>query len=228
MAVGAAVPSHQRCVPGSHNIPQAQFPSAVNTPTTIDAAAATSQIITAFNKAVESKDFAALANLFVDDPNTWWRDHLALTWAFRTVQGRSAILDFLKQSAGSKDGFRLTSIAADTTSAVRTPQAFPIDPRGEIPGVRSFITLETVHGTGTGMVKLVHQEDGWKIFTLYTRLEELRGHEEGAFYRRPQGVQHGGQVGRKNWAERREAESNHQDGNDPSVLIVGTSLVPKL
>lgn len=223
MAVDA-VPSHQRCVPGSHNIPQAEFPPAVNTPSSIDAAAATAQIIESFNEALAAKDFAALAALFVDGQDTYWRDHLALTWVFRTVEGRSAILEFLNHAAGSKDGFRLKKIAADTASAFKSPQAAPIDPRGEIPGIRSHLTLETAHGTGTGLLKLVHQEDGWKIFTLYTRLEELRGHEQGAFFHRPQGVQHGGQPGRKNWAERREAEAKYEDGDGPAVLIVGMSL----
>lgn len=219
------VPSHQRCVPGTHNIPSAQFPPAVKTPSPIDAPAATAQLLASFNAALQAKDLNALAALFVDGPRTYWRDHLALTWTFRTVQGRPAILDLLQHAAGSKDGLRLTSLAADTSSAVRAPQEAAIDPAGEIPGIRAFLTLETAHGTGVALLKLVHQEDGWRIFTLYTRLEGLKGHEEGSFFRRPQGVQHGGQPGRKNWAERREAEANQEDGAEPTVLIVGKSIL---
>ena len=217
-AVEPAIPSHMRPVPGSVNIPVAKFPPVVKSASTIDPAEAASALVSTLNQALDKHDFTALSHLFVD--NGYWRDHLAVTWAFRTVWTPPAILDFLKSSSRSRDGFRLRQIAVDDSTAVRAPKLTPIATTGQGSGVQFFITLETVLGTGTGLVNLVEQGGEWKIFTLYTRLEELRGHEEATNGRRAQGVQHGGRPGRKNWAERRQADADFTS-SEPAVLVVG-------
>ena len=64
----------------------------------------------------------------------------------------------------------------------------------------------------------------WKAYTLFTVLQELKGHEELNCARRPQGVDHGAHEGRLNWQERRVAEQNlegKEGENEPTVLIVG-------
>ena len=218
--VQSAVPSHMRTVPGSVNIHIAQYPSPAAAAPATDPTKVASDLVGTFNQALEKNDFATLAGLFVE--NGYWRDHLALTWAFRTARSPPAILDYLQSSARSRDGFRLKKIVVDDSSAVRAPKLGPIDVAGEVVGVQFFIILETAVGTGTGVVKLAQEGGQWKIFTLYTRLDQIRGHEEAINGRRGQGVQHGGQPGRKNWAERRQADAEYTS-TEPTVFIVGRS-----
>ena len=237
--VDTPVPSHMRTVPGSVNIHVAQFPRSKNssnnsssssnnkTPASaIDPEKVASAFLDTFNQALDKNDFTTLSTLFVE--NGYWRDHLAVTWAFRTVRTPAGILDFVQSSAKSRDGFRLKKLSVDDSgAAARAPKVAPVDAAGEVPGVQFFVALETALGSGTGLVKLVQEEEGgeWRIFTLYTRLEQLRGHEEATYERRGQGVQHGGRPGRKNWAERREADANFES-TEPAVFVVGTRRLP--
>lgn len=227
-AAAIDVPSYMRTVPGSINIPVAKFPAPSKTPASSDPQEVASALVENINQAVQKHDYPALARLFTDDG--YWRDHLALSWVFRTVQGPSAILDFLKSAAGSKDGFRLKSISIDNSSAVRSPKTIPIDGLATVFGVQFFFKIETALGTGQGLARAVEHNGEWKIFTLYTRLQEFKGYEESINEHRPKGVEHGGKPGRKNWAQRRAAAANFEDGSEPAVLIIGKSnhmLVPK-
>lgn len=216
-----AIPSHMRCVPGSVNIPVAKFPTAANPAEPSDPIKTASEFVTAFNQSLSQQDFLTISRTFVDEG--YWRDHLALSWVFRTSQSPTQILDFLENSAKSRDGFRLKSIDLDTTSDARSPKVVPVDASGTVSGIQFFIKLSTAVGNGTGVVRLTQQDGQWKIFTLYTRLEEIRGHEESVDGYRPKGVEHGGKPGRKNWAERREEEASFTNSEDPAVLVVGKS-----
>ncbi|KAI8717097.1 hypothetical protein NCS52_00784200 [Fusarium sp. LHS14.1] len=218
-AAAIDVPSYMRTVPGSINIPVAKFPAPSKTPASSDPQEVASALVENINQAVKKHDYPALARLFTDDG--YWRDHLALSWVFRTVQGPSAILDFLKSAAGSKDGFRLKSISIDNSSAVRSPKTIPIDGAATVFGVQFFFKAETALGTAQGLLRAVEHNGEWKIFTLYTRLEEFKGYEESINEHRPKGVEHGGKPGRKNWAQRRAAAANFEDGSEPAVLIIG-------
>lgn len=211
-----------RVTPGSVNIPYARFPTPSTSPstTTPDPCQVAQDFTSKFNAALEARDLATLKALFLDEG--YWRDHLALTWAFRTANGPTQVHDLLSASASSRDGLRLKKITIDDSSAVRAPQVAPVDPAGKVPGVRFFVTVETAVGTGSGVVRLVPQDDGsYKIFTLYTRLEELAGHEQPVDGRRPRGVAHGHNPDRRNWAERRKEEVSMEGDNDPAVLIIG-------
>ncbi|KAF5027136.1 hypothetical protein F66182_762 [Fusarium sp. NRRL 66182] len=212
-------PSHQWAAPGSVNIPIAKFPTGSKTRSSSDPEDVATALVDSVNQALRKNDYPALAQLFTDDG--YWRDHLALSWAFRTVQGPSNVLDFLKSCAGSKDGFRLSKIAIDKSLPVRAPMVVPMDGKGDVQGVQFFFTLETVVGTGQGLARVVDQDGEWKMFTFYTRIQELKGHEENINERRPQGVEHGGRPGRKNWAQRRATAAEFAHGNEPVVLIVG-------
>lgn len=120
---------------------------------------------------------------------------------------------------------RLVSLEVDESSPLRRPTVASIDFVGDVKGISSFLTLETDVGKGRGIVRLCKDSnDGqWKAFTLFTAMHELKGYEEALGPRRPDGVQHGGNPGRKNWKDRREIESNYLDGREPTVLIIGTS-----
>jgi hypothetical protein len=87
--------------------------------------------------------------------------------------------------------------------------------------VGAFLTIETNVGSGAGIVRLVQDNGIWKAFTLFTFLRELAGHEENVGKKRPNGVDHGEQLSRKNWLDRRKAEENFEEGQEPTVLILG-------
>ena len=54
----------------------------------------------------------------------------------------------------------------------------------------------------------------------------LTGHEEITGANRALGVQHGGNPGRKNWQERRDAIENFEFDLEPTVLILGELVWP--
>jgi hypothetical protein len=225
-ATQQTVPSFMRTVPGSVNIPIARFPSsAASSSDDAELLNVASELVSKFNQLLEAKDYAGLSRLFVEDG--YWRDHLALTWRFRTIHTPAKIENFLKSCAADSQGggFKLTKLAVDATNSVRKPQIKKIDGSdGSVSVLRSFITFESTVGSGDGVINLAKGSDGtWRIFFLYTRLDELDKHEEATYERRPQGVQHGGHPDRKNWSERRQAESDFEDGKGPTVVIIGTS-----
>lgn len=218
MTVVAIQPPSVQTAPGSFNIPVATFPApSKNPPSNVSKVAA--DITTSINAAIAQKDYRALSSLFIG--TGYWRDHLALTWEFRTAQGPGSILRLIEQAAGSKDGFRLVKVEVDDSAPHRAPKVQPLDPEGTVPGVHFFIRVETVVGRGVGVVHAVEENGVWKLFTLYTSLRELKGHEERTYKRRPAGVEHGGIPGRTNWAERRKLEVDFKDGSEPAVFIVG-------
>ncbi|KUM59227.1 hypothetical protein ACN42_g7916 [Penicillium freii] len=212
------VPSHIRGVPGSVNIPVARFPvpskNVIREPEQI-----ASNLVNAFNLALAKRDFGDIASLFGD--NGFWRDHLALSWQLRTVQGHEPIVEFLEKCSESRDGMRLQKISIDRSTSIRAPKVCALDGAGEVQGVQCFFTAETVHGSAVGIARLAQQNDAWKIYTLFTALKELKGHEELLGHRRPKGAEHGGHPDRKNWAEKRADFSAYTDGHEPSVLIIG-------
>ncbi|SPN98639.1 probable flavin-containing monooxygenase [Cephalotrichum gorgonifer] len=219
MATAATLPAQtSQATQGSFNIPIAKFPTPRES-TPVDATKVASDVVEAINSAIAKKDYGAIASLFFD--GGFWRDHLALTWEFRTVQGPAAILDFLQKAASSSDGFRLSKVEVDSSTPVRAPTIGPLDPEGKVLGIRFFTNLDTVIGRGQGVMALAEVDGVWKIFSAYTSLRELKGHEEGINARRPVGVQHGGLPGRTNWADRRKLAAEFKDGSEPAVFIIG-------
>ncbi|PHH78378.1 hypothetical protein CDD82_3071 [Ophiocordyceps australis] len=197
----------------------AQIPS--STPTgPVDARAVADQVLGALNQALLHKDYSALVQLFIKDG--FWRDHLALSWRFRVIQGRDAILGFLESCAKSRDGFRLKNLTLDGSGPSREPSVAQFDVDGKLKGVQAFFVFETAVGSGRGIMRLVLDQGHWKIFTFYTVLQELRGFQEAVYHRRPLGVElDNGKPGKKNWAERLEQRRSFADGSEPAVLVVG-------
>ncbi|KAH9882222.1 hypothetical protein J1614_001394 [Plenodomus biglobosus] len=212
MGVGdTSIPSSERPEFGSVNIPLGEYP-ATSSNTNVDANKVADEIIARFNDALFKRDDVAAAALFLED-KSYWRDHLALTWDLRTVKGRSNIEQYLESAK-----VLLNKVSVDRSTAVRAPRFGPIDGWGDVNGISFFINIETDIGRGEGVVNLAEDHGVWKIFTLYTLLTELKGHEEPVGHRRPRGVKHGGDPDRKNWAELREEEKKNID---PTVLILG-------
>jgi hypothetical protein len=211
-------------MPGSTNLPLAKFPSGKTAD--LDSKATADEFISLVNGYLAKGDYDGLSKHFFDDG--YWRDHLALTWEFRTLQSPPKIADFLKSTAGSRDGFRVKKIALDTSTPSRQPALVKIDAEAKSDVIQFFFTVETAIGTGGGTARVAAADGAkWKIYTMYTALQELKGFEEPVGPRRPQGVAHGQHPGRKNWAERREAEETYQDGSEPVVVIVGKFVLLK-
>ena len=229
-----SVLSHERVEPGSVNIPPAKFPPTASTPKdSIDAYGIASTLITSLNSALAKKDYQSAANLFLDYNTTdndkvpgFWRDHLCLSWDLRTLKGREKIASFLKEASTSHLPL---SIEIDRSSAFRSPQVLPIDGVGVVWGIHFFGLVSTKFGSGRAIVRLAEVDDEhgkpgqktWKIFTLFTSLDEIKGHEENMYSKRPLGAHHGENTHRKNWQDRRNAEVNYEGGREPTVLILG-------
>jgi thioredoxin reductase len=212
MGVGdTSIRSSERPETGSVNIPIGKFP-ATSTNDTVDAPKIAHEVVAKFNDALSKQDHAAIADLFLKDIS-YWRDHLALTWDLRTVKGSADVKKYLESSK-----VRLSKIELDKSSEYRTPKFGPIGANDEVNGIKLFITFETDVGRGEGVMDLAEDSGQWKVFTLYTLLKELKGHEEPLGHRRTKGVKHGGDPARKNWKETREAE---KEEIDPKVLILG-------
>ncbi|KAA8648920.1 hypothetical protein EYZ11_006301 [Aspergillus tanneri] len=205
------IPSKDRIEPGSFNVPIGKFPETCSA-TAVDADKVASDVVSKLNVALSQKDFKSITNLFLEE--SYWRDHLCLSLDYRTVKGRENIISFLSENP------RIVRLELDKSSAFRAPHIGPIDAFGEVTGVEFFVAVASDIGTGKGVVRLAEKDGDWKIFTLFTSLQEINGHEELTHNRRPVGVQHGEQHERKNWQDRRTSEINLEEKN-PKVLIVG-------
>ncbi|KAJ9401895.1 hypothetical protein DTO282F9_1185 [Paecilomyces variotii] len=209
-AAQVAVKSHERPEPGSINIPLGKYPP----PSTIvpdDPDKIATEVIDKLNSALANKDAQTLSRLYVDDG--YWRDHLCFSWDFRTLKGKDNVARFVTE------GQSPAKVHIDRSSARKAPHYGPIDVVGEVKGIEFYISVETNVGRGNGIVRLAGLNE-WKIFTVFTSLVELKGHEEAINHRRPVGAHHGEHHGRTNWLDRRTAERNFID-KEPAALIVG-------
>lgn len=201
--------SQERPEPGSVNIPLGKFPPAsARVPDDPDKIA--TGIIDELNSALAKKDPQGVSQLFIED--SYWRDHLCFTWDFRTVKGPDGISRLVTE------GYSTGRIQIDRSSW-KAPHYGPIDGIGNVKGVEFFIKIDNDVARGNGVVRLA-DANGWKLFTVFTSLVELKGHEEAINHRRPVGAQHGEHLGRSNWLDRRIAELNFVD-KEPAVLILG-------
>ncbi|KAL4893828.1 hypothetical protein BDV59DRAFT_24392 [Aspergillus ambiguus] len=207
------IPSKDRIEPGSFNVPVGSFPPTCSS-TSVDADQVASAILDQLNAAAAKQDYHALSQLFLDDG--FWRDHLAISFDFHTIKGRQNIAAFLQEHHPAP--FQLT---LDRSSPLRAPHVGPIDAFGDVTGIEFFVTVTAQVGSGKGIVRLAEPRPGdWRIFTVFTSLQELKDVAENVSHRRPLGAQHGAQQDRRNWQDRRAADANF-DGQEPPVLIIG-------
>ncbi|KAL3472455.1 hypothetical protein BJX99DRAFT_249626 [Aspergillus californicus] len=203
--------SKDRIVPGSFNVPIGKYPQTC-TSTNINADNVATTIIDSLNTSLSDKNVQSITSLFLEDG--FWRDHLCLTWDFRTAKGRENIAALLNSGALIHD------IKIDRSTPFKSPQVGAIDAFGEVMGVQFFITFTTAAGTGRGVIRLAEEKETWKIYTLYTALQEITGSEPTTGPKRPFGAKHGEVTDRKNWQDRRNADAN-VDGPEPAVVIIG-------
>lgn len=212
------VPPSNRIVPGSHHLTPFSWPKPADI-AGIDPEQVAITWVSSFNDLVSSKEYDVSA-FFLKD--SYWRDLLCLTWDFHTLHGPARITSLVHDKARH---WRIKSLGIDRSSDIGKPTIGPVDVAGIVKGVQSFLTVETDVGRGRGVVRLLPDADDgrkWKVFSLFTTLQELTGFEESIGKQRPTGVEHGANINRKNWKERREAEINFEGEREPAVLILGT------
>jgi len=71
------IPSSQRVVPGSVNIPVVDFHN-IKAVKPDEIEKATEEWVNSFNKIIKTGSFSDLKNIFL--PDSYWRDHLCLSW----------------------------------------------------------------------------------------------------------------------------------------------------
>ncbi|TFY68646.1 hypothetical protein EVJ58_g883 [Rhodofomes roseus] len=158
-----------------------------------------------FTSALES-DIAGVGSLFLE--NGFWRDQIALSWDFRTIQGSKRILQFLQERL-SVAKLCIGALVEDRFRAPALSKPFP-----DLVFVQFSFAFETEVGTGTGTCRLVNAEGIWKAYTMYTALEALAGFPEKTGALRDATIEHG------DWAAKRATESEFAN-ESPVVLVVG-------
>ncbi len=176
-------------------------------------AAAAAGWLAQFESALAKPDADRLKTLF--DPDSHWRDVLALTWDIGTVSGADAVVRELNAHAGAA-----------------RPENFQIDParaaprkvmRAGVLSIEAMFKFETVEGRGNGIVRLIpgaDDGDTLKAWTLLTTLEELKGYEEQLGTARPRGEAYSRDFRGPNWLDLRKSAAEYAD-RDPVVLVVG-------
>jgi cation diffusion facilitator CzcD-associated flavoprotein CzcO len=146
----------------------------------------------------------------------WWRDHLAVSWDLRTINGLPNIIKFLGPVIANIGFQELRS--ADTGKFVPTV----VKPFDGLEWIESMFTFETTYGIGKGMLRLVEDEGIWVAHMLYTSLQKLKGFEELLGESRPHGGNNSleGGIRSGNWLEQRQRQKEFVD-EDPTVLIIG-------
>jgi hypothetical protein len=180
---------------------------------TKSAAAAVERWLAQFEKTLTAQDDASLEMLF--QPDSYWRDVLALTWTIQTVAGANAIVTELKAHAARANptGF----VVAPHRTAPRQVT------RAGTAAIEAIFDFETAEGRGSGVLRLTPDaNDGntLRAWTLLTALDELKGFEEKLGRSRPQGKAYSRDFRGPNWFDLRKAVAEYS-GRDPAVLVVG-------
>src|SRR3954454_9833278 len=166
-----------------------------------------------FEAALAKSDDGDLRALF--QPDSYWRDALALSWTLQTINGRDALLKTLKSQAAD---------AAPTGFAVDPDRALPRKVmRAGTDCIEAIFKFETATGRGDGILRLIPDAgDGNKpkAWTLLTALQELKGFEEQLGAARPRGSAYSRDFRGPNWLDLRKAASEYAD-RDPTVLVIG-------
>jgi cation diffusion facilitator CzcD-associated flavoprotein CzcO len=180
---------------------------------TDDIAVAADNWLARFEDALAKSDDGGLRTLF--QPDSHWRDVLALSWNIQTVSGADAILEELARYAPSA-----------------MPSGFAVDPDRAAPrkvmragtdAIEAIFKFETRVGRGAGIVRLIPDAaDGnaLKAWTLLTELGELKGFEEQLGVSRPRGNAYSRDFRGPNWLDLRKKSGGYAD-HDPTVLVIG-------
>ncbi|KAG1861584.1 hypothetical protein DFJ58DRAFT_777488 [Suillus subalutaceus] len=162
----------------------------VTDPSNVSSSQVATEWLNAFSAAITQNDTAAVADLFLEDG--FWKDVIALTWDFRTFEGRKDIKKLLDA--------RLAATGLHELRLLQEPLNEPVLQK---------------HGKGTAVVYLVPLPDSkWKAYTLLTCLDSLTDFPQKLGFLRNREADHGG------WEEKRRQETEFSN-NDPTVIVIG-------
>lgn len=173
---------------------------------------AAQQWLQKFNKIINQDNVSDLATIVHRD--AWLRDMLALTWDFRALNGSEKIASYVQENCKSA-GLRSIQLRTSGTYLPRIKQPAP-----DIEWLEAMFDFETTVGAGSGMLRLVVDDDGeWKLFMINFMLQKLKGFDETTHLNRPSGGNNS-LDGAGNWFEQRQRQKEFLD-DDPAVVIIG-------
>ena len=182
---------------------------------TVEPVAIAQQWLTKLETILKNNDVAALPTIMHQD--SWWRDMFAVSWDIRTLHGLDKLAVYFSENLAPT---AFESLKLRTSGKFAPSLGSPIE---GLEWIESQFDFETKVGRGSGMLRLCEGSDGvWKGYMIYTALQELKGYEENAGWKRPHGGNNslvGGAI-KGNWLERRERQKEFLD-EDPTVVIVG-------
>ena len=162
---------------------------------------AVSEWLVRFEAALKAPALADLSAVFAQE--CYWRDYLAYTWDIVTLEGQEAIGAMLRTQAGLIAG---AAFAPDDPALPLTDDA------------QGWFRFRTATSRCRGHVQL---RDG-RAYVLLTAMVELIGHEETGGARRPDGIAHRAEKGRRTWLDgREEIARSLGHGVQPHCMIVG-------
>ncbi|KAF8582165.1 dimethylaniline monooxygenase [Ramaria rubella] len=157
-----------------------------------------------FSTAVSSGDVKATTTLFLS--NGWLRDILVFTWNHRSLCGHHAISEYLTNHL---EDAKIRNVELDEDHSIMPTYA----PEQEL--IEAAFKFETPIAIGRGHVRLLQDYSGaWKALTVFTTLDDLKGHEERSF---ESGYYEGHT---RTWSEVYEEEKARIE-TDPHVIIIG-------
>ena len=172
--------------------------------------------LTAFEAALAQTNASgntALEALF--QPDSHWRDLVALTWRVETTSGAPKVAAALKQRQSIAGAHSFTLDLARTAPRRVT--------RAGSPAIEAFFRFETRQLRAHGLLRLnpVADANGMhQAWTLFTAADEIKGFEEITGYHRPRGESYSRDFRGPNWLDRRVASIAYEE-RDPDVLVVG-------
>jgi hypothetical protein len=207
----------------TYDVPSASYPKASTAPVpehTEDIKRIASQGIDELNHVLDSKHYSTLYSLLLSS-SSYWRDHLVLcNTKFSTLTGPREIVNFMEENG------TICEIQKFELDGNKPPVIGRVDAAGTVKTVQAYITFETEVAKGRGLISWVQDvDDGdrWKIFTVYTALDDLKKTPFANGNNRPLYSSPHDAEDTKSWKDYREEELDFKD-KEPAVLIVGTYL----
>lgn len=162
-------------------------------------------------------------------PHSIWKDHLSLQLDLRDFIGPDKIKSQVSSSIDKIGFFEIdkdadyrapTGIALQTVHDAESNNGVPIE------WINLYLKYKSSYGEGRGFIRLVSVKDeyapiGLKALTIFTLLDEFDSIPEQIGRNRPVGANHGENVARKTWVEKRFEEQDYNENHQPTVVVVG-------
>ncbi|KAG1791693.1 uncharacterized protein HD556DRAFT_1445047 [Suillus plorans] len=193
----------------------------VTDPSNVSSSEVATEWLNAFSAAITQSDTAAVGDPFLEDG--FWKDVIALTWDFRTFEGRKDIKKLLDA--------RLVATGLKELRLLQEPLNEPVLQKvyHDLIWLRFCFGFTTKYGKGTAVVYLVPLPDSkWKAYTLLTCLNSLTNfpqkvcnHIPSSFLTlRKLGPLRNREADNGSWEEKRRQETEFSN-NDPTVIVIG-------